>query len=77
MKEQITMRQRLADIQFIVNWAEMSEEYFSRTRHWIYQKMGGNIVNGKPAEFSEEEKQQLKNALYDVARRITEAADKI
>ena len=77
MEKNITMRQRLADIQFIVNWAELSEEYFSHTRHWIYQKMGGNIVNGKPAGFTEEEKAQLKNALYDVARRITEAADKV
>lgn len=71
------MKQKLDDIIFIINWAEVSEEYFGRSRQWIYQKMGGNIVNGRPAEFTEEEREQLREALRDIARRASEAADRV
>ena len=74
-----TMKSKLTPILSIVNWSALSREYFGRTRAWLYQKMSKTDVNGngRPFDFSEEERQQLKESLLDIARRITEAAEKI
>ena len=40
-----------------LSWGEISEEYFGRSRSWIYQKMNGNLKNGTPTEFTDEEKE--------------------
>lgn len=74
-----TMKQKLAPILPIVNWSNLSKDYFGRTRAWLYQKMSGTDVNGNghPFDFNDQEREELKGALLDVARRIKEAAEKI
>lgn len=72
-----TMKEKLSDIALLVDWSEVAEQYFDRSPHWMYQRMGGNIVNGKPACFSDEQKETLRKALQDIARRILEASEKI
>lgn len=73
------MKQKLAPILPIVNWSNISRDYFGHTRAWLYQKMSGTDVNGngRPFDFNEQERATLKAALLDVARRITETAEKI
>lgn len=73
----ITMKQRLSDIALMIDWSEVAEQYFHRTPHWIYQRMSGHIVNGKPAAFTDEQKEELRQALLDMARRLEDAAEKI
>lgn len=74
-----TMKQKLYGILPIVNWSNLSKDYFGRSRAWLYQKMSGTDVNGngRPFDFNDEERAQLKESLLDIARRITEAAEKI
>ncbi len=71
------MTEKLKDILMLVKWATISTEYFGRTRTWLYQRLSGYMVNGKPAQFTDEEREALRSALKDVARRIDEAADRI
>ena len=71
------MTTRLNDIALLVKWATIAKEYFGRSSSWIYQRIGGYDVNGKPAQFTEEEKTRLREALHDVARRIDAAAESI
>ena len=71
------MLNRLKDIALLVKWATISKEYFGKSSSWIYQRIGGYDVNGKPAQFTTEEKEQLRDALHDLARRINAAADNI
>jgi len=48
----------------------IAEKYFKKTRNWLYQKINGNIVNGKPASFNDKEKDIFNSALKDLSNRI-------
>lgn len=63
----------------LVNWAGISRDYFGKSRSWLHHKMAQTDVNhnGKPADFTDEEKAKLKAALLDVADKITAAAEKL
>ena len=71
-----TMKQKMADILLDVKWAKISENYFGKSRSWLYHKFDG-INNGKPDDFNESEKEILRNALLDLANRISKCADEI
>lgn len=74
-----TMRQKLTPILPIVNWSNISKDYFGRSRAWLHQKMSGTDVNGngRPFDFNDQERAQLKAALLDIAARITRSAETI
>ena len=72
-----TMKSKMDDILMFLSWGEISEEYFGRSRSWIYQKMNGILKNGTPTEFTDDEKEKLRSALTDLAGRIINAAKEI
>jgi len=76
-EEAKTMKQKLADLLVAISWAELSRTYFGKSNSWLYHKMNGIDGNGKPTDFTEEEKDILKGALYDLSNRIRIAADNI
>lgn len=76
-EEAKTMKQKLADLLVAISWAELSRTYFGKSNSWLYHKMNGIDGNGKPTDFTEEEKNILKGALYDLSNRIRIAADNI
>ena len=71
-----TVKQKMSDILLDVSWAKISERYFGKSRSWLYHKMDG-VNNGKPDDFSEAEKEVLRNALIDLSRRINKCAERI
>lgn len=72
-----SMRQVLGDIMVAVNWGDIAHRYFGRSAAWFYQKRNGHDVNGRPAAFTPEEKEQLRGALCDLSERIRRAAEAI
>ncbi len=68
--ESMILRDKLKDILPIVSSAYIAKTYFSKTRGWFTQRINGNIVNGKPARFNEEELQILKHALLDISAKL-------
>ena len=72
-----TMYQQMDDIFDAITWGDLARTYFEKSASWFYNKMKGIDGNGKPTEFSYEEKMQLQGALYDLADRIRHAADGI
>lgn len=76
-KQTPTIKEKLSDIDALVNWKEVSEQYFGHSKAWMYQRMGGNVVGGKPARFTDEQLVILRKALVDMARRLTEASERI
>ena len=53
----------------VLDFASMSyiaEHYFGKTRQWLYQRINGNIINGKPADFTPEELKTLSFALSEL-----------
>lgn len=71
----MTMKQTLQDILLDISWARLSMRYFGRSRSWLHQKLDGRNSNGGDGDFSEPEREQLRAALKDLSRRISEAAD--
>ena len=53
----------------VLDFASMSyiaEHYFGKSRQWLYQRINGNLVNGKPADFTPEELKTLSLALSEL-----------
>ena len=71
----LTPKQKLADILLDINISKIANRYFGKSSSWLYHKFDGIDGNGGKGEFSEEELQQLKNALLDLAQRIETAAN--
>lgn len=71
-----TVRQVLADVYEEVNWAYLAKNYFGKSRSWLYHKFSG-MNNGVADDFSEIDRERLKNALQDIAGRIMQAADRL
>lgn len=72
-----TMYQQMDDIFDSITWGDLARTYFDKSASWFYNKMKGVDGNGKPTEFSLEERMQLRGALCDLADRIRRAAESI
>lgn len=68
-------KNKLKDILLDINVAKIANRYFDKSSGWLYHKFDGRDGNGKPVDFTPDELQQLKGALYDLADRIRTAAD--
>ena len=71
---EVQTRMQLDNIIEVLPLAYISKRYFNRTRQWLYQRINGNIVNGKLARFTESEVRTFNNALQDISQRIGSAA---
>ncbi|MDR3062484.1 MAG: DUF5053 domain-containing protein [Dysgonamonadaceae bacterium] len=45
--------------------------YFNKSDAWLYQRINGNVVNGKPAYFTHQEIEKLKFALNDISKKLS------
>ncbi len=65
-----TIREKLGDLADTINLAYIARHYFGKSRQWLYQRMKGQIVNGKPASFTQAEKEIFIAALDDIRNRL-------
>ena len=65
------------DITRVLNGAYIAERFFGRSCSWFSQKLNGHIKNGKPCEFTPEEKRRLREALYTLSIEIAGIADEL
>ena len=75
-KQQTTVRQVLSDVYEDINWAYLAQNYSGKSRSWLYHKFSGRN-NGKPDDFSDVDRERLKDALVDIANRLKTTADKL
>lgn len=75
--EKTTMKYQLKDILLFLNLGKLSKDYFGKSSSWFYNKLNGIDGNGGVGEFTDEEKNKLKNSLYDLADRLRKSADDI
>ena len=71
------MMENLKGILLYVKWGNISKDYFGFSRSWIYQRLNGYDGNGNPCDFTESQKEVLREALRDLARKHNETADAI
>lgn len=61
-----TMHERMGRLTEVVNLAYIARHYFGKTRQWLYQRVKGQMVNGKPAAFTEAEEATFIKALNEI-----------
>jgi hypothetical protein len=66
----LALKQKLADISPAISWVHIAKKYFNKTDSWFYQRINGNMVNGKSASFTKEELDTLRHALSDLSNRL-------
>ncbi len=68
---------REQDIMKVLKASYIAERFFGKSRSWICHKLNHDIRNGKPDDFSPEEKQTLKAALDTIAQEIQTLSDSL
>jgi len=67
---QLAMKQKLKDVIPAISLVYIAKTYFNKTDAWLYQRINGNIVNGKPAVFTPNEMVTMKFALNDLSNKL-------
>ena len=68
------IKNELQDVKLALELGDIAKAYFGKSKNWLYQRLNGNKVNGKPAQFTEEERKRFAEALLDLSKRINETA---
>lgn len=66
----LIVKEQLKEILPVISLSFIAKQYFGKTKEWLYQRINGNVVNGKPATFTSEEKERLNFALKDIADKL-------
>lgn len=69
--EEFILRQRLGELPEAISFSYIARKFFGKSRHWLYQRINGSTVNGKPAKFTKEEYDRFISALDEVSMMIS------
>lgn len=72
--EEIIIAHRLGGLEKAISLSYIAKTYFGKSKEWLYQRVNGYKVNGKPAQFTNEEKITFVNALQDLSRQLQETS---
>lgn len=68
--EDINLTLDLGDVAQALSLSYIAKAYFGKSKAWLYQRLNGHKVNGKPARFTEEERKRFAEALLDLSQQI-------
>lgn len=63
-------KDKLGKVPQAISPSYIAKNYFGKSKEWLYQRINGNIVNGKPARLTEEETRKLQDALHDLGMQL-------
>lgn len=65
MEEDVNdIKEKLGSLPEIINLSAVAKHCFGKSRTWLYQRINGNKVNGKPVYFTRAERKQLLEFLH-------------
>jgi len=67
----------VSEISKYISLSRIARDYFGKSKEWLYQRIKGYNVNGKPAQFTKEEREKLSLALEEISRMAHETALKV
>ena len=70
VKEKIELKEQLKEVAEIVSLSYIAKKYFNKSRTWLYQRINGNLVHNKPAQFTNNELDILKFAIKDISNKL-------
>lgn len=65
------------DIMKVLKVSYIAERFFGRSRSWLCHKLNHDMRNGKPDDFTPEEREKLKDALDTIAYEIQILSDNL
>ena len=69
---------QVQDIALDITWGKIAERYFpGKSVSWFYNKLSGIDGNEGQSDFTDEEREQFRNALFDLSDRVRNAAQSI
>ena len=71
------IKEALKDVYLYIGWGKFSNTYFGKSASWIYNKFNGTDGNGREGGFTDVEKEQLRNSLFDFSDKIRRIAEKL
>ena len=69
--EEIKLRAELILNKEIIPFSYIAKNYFKKSKSWIYQRLNGNSINGKPVDFTQEEINTFNFAIQDISKRLS------
>jgi hypothetical protein len=67
---EIRFRVFLIENREIIPVAYIARNYFKKSKNWMYQRINGNTVNGKPAKFTSSEIETFNFALQEIGNKL-------
>ncbi len=64
------VKEKLGSLPEFVNLSAVATHCFGKSRAWLYQRINGNKVNGKPAYFTRAERKQLTDFLHNLGNEL-------
>ena len=72
--DEMIFRAKLGDLPDALSLSYIAKKYFGKSRGWLMQKVNGNMVNGRIAAFTDEERRQFRDALQDLSEKMSAVA---
>jgi len=69
--EEISVREQIKEILPAVSMSYIAKNYFGKTRQWLYQRVNGTSVNGKPSKMTIQEAKILETAFKDLGNKLS------
>ena len=69
----LTIAEKMGEVTKMISMAYIAKTYFGKSRSWLAHKINGNngnVVNGKVATFTDEERGMFKHALVDMSQKL-------
>lgn len=63
------------DIMKVLKVSYIAERFFGKSKSWLCHKLNHDLVNGKRADFTAEEREKLKDALDTIAYELLALTD--
>ena len=73
----VDIKNIIKNIQDIISLSYIAEKFFDKDRTWLYQRINGTCVNGKPAAFTEKELKILADSLEQISQLISDTSTSI
>lgn len=72
--EELSLYQKIDGVSRYISLSQIATDYFGKTKQWLYQRLKNYNINNKPATFTPAEKEQFRQALLDISKKIQETA---
>lgn len=64
------IKEKLGSLPELVNLSAVATHCFGKSRAWLYQRINGNKINGKPACLTRAERKQLDDFLHNLGKEL-------